>query len=109
ERAIAAQKKSAKVSAVGVAQEPRFVVVFGKKQRGVGVLRRILVKELVHGAQEAFWLIESNGALAAQICLQIRHQKSSRNSLPGNITDHQSEPLAAEIEKIVIVTADMAG
>ena len=76
--------------AIGVAQAARLVVVFGEEERGVGAVGRVLVKELVHRPQEALRLIESDGALAAQIRLQIGHQESGGDSLSGNVADHQA-------------------
>src|ERR1039458_9030614 len=61
---------------IRVTQAPRLVVVFGEEERGVGAVRCVFVEELVDRAQEALRLIQGNGALAAQIRLQIGHQES---------------------------------
>jgi hypothetical protein len=68
-------------------------VIFRKEQGGVGTFGRILVKKTVHGFQGAHRFIESDIALAAQVRLQIGHQKSSSNSLPCNIGNNYPEPV----------------
>src|SRR5882762_2217417 len=70
---VVPEEKSRPMPAICVAQMPRVVVVFGKKEGGVSTVLRILVKKLVHRLQEAPRLSQSDGALAAQIGLQIRH------------------------------------
>src|SRR6476646_2064105 len=106
---IAPQQQRGKMSAVGIAQAPRLAVKFSKEEAGIRVVGRILIEKLIHGVQKALRLIQSNGTLAAQIGLQVGHQKSAGNSLSGNITQHQAKALAAEIEEIVIVAADLSG
>src|SRR5579863_7132681 len=105
---IAPEKKSAKMPAIGVAQASRSIVIFGEEEGRISAIGRILVKKLVHGAQKTLRLIESDRALAAQIRLQIGHQKGGGDSLSGDIADHQSKPLAAQIQKVVIVAAHLA-
>src|SRR5882762_3053384 len=70
---IAPEEQSGEMPAIRVAQTPRVVVIFGEEKRGERTVRRIFAKELVHGAQEALRLVHGNGALAAQIRLQICH------------------------------------
>src|SRR5258708_7909795 len=41
--------------------------------------------------------------------LEIGHQEGCRDSFPANIADHQAKLIAAEIEKIVIIAAYVAG
>ena len=105
---VAAEEKGAKMPAIGIAQAAGAVIIFGEEESGVGAVGGIFEKELVDGAQEMLRLIESDGALAAQIRLQIGHQESSGDSFSGNVADHEAEPLAAEIEEIVIIAADLA-
>ena len=95
--------------AVRVAQAPGSVVVFGEEERGVGALVGILVKELVHGTQQALGFVEGDRALAAKIRLQIGHQKSRGHSLARDIGDYQPEAPAAQVEKIVVIAAHLAG
>src|SRR5712664_1812750 len=97
------------MAAIGVTQAACGVIVFGEEESGEGAVRRIVAKELVHGAQEALWLVESDGALAAQIGLKIGHEESGGDSLSGNVANDEAEALAAEIQEVVIITADFAG
>ena len=96
------------MSAIYITQAPRSVVVLGKEQGGVGVFGRILVKQAIGQLQEALWLIQCDGGLAAQIRLQVGHQERSRDSFSCNIADHQPKPLLAEIEEIVVIAAHLA-
>src|SRR3954469_1826049 len=84
------------------------VVILSKEQCGVGAVGRILVEQLVHALQKTLRLIGCNCALAAEACLQISHQKRRGNSLPRNVPHDQPKPLSAQIEEIVIITADFA-
>src|SRR5713101_928586 len=77
---ISAEEKSGEMAAIRVTQPARGVVIFGEEESGEGAVRRILAKELVNGAQEALRLIQSDGALAAQIGLKIGHQESGGDS-----------------------------
>lgn len=62
-------------------------------------------EELIDGAEEALGLIEGDGALAAEIGLQIGHEKSGGDALAGNIADDQAETVGAEVKKVVIVAS----
>ena len=64
-RVVAVEEKGGKMTAIRVAQAAGGVVVFGEEERGEGAVGSIFAEELVHGAQEALRLIESDGALAA--------------------------------------------
>src|SRR5438034_8528595 len=57
---------------------------------------------------EALWLIQSDGALAAEIGLQIGHQESSGDSFSGDVADDEAEAPLAEIQEVVVVAADFA-
>src|SRR6478672_6229484 len=52
QRSVAAQVKAREVPAIGVAQQPGLVVIFGKEEGGVGARNRIFEKELVDGLQK---------------------------------------------------------
>jgi hypothetical protein len=54
-------------------------------------------------------MIQSHSTLAAQVCLQVRHQKSGGNSFAGDIADHEAKPLLAEIEEVEVVPSDLPG
>ena len=69
------------VPTIHVAQAPGFIVVFGKKERGVGAVGRIFIKQLVYRPQESLRLIQSDCTLAPQVRLQVGHQERSTDSL----------------------------
>src|SRR5260370_39746763 len=100
--AVPPEKQCREMSAIGVAQAPRPVVVLGKEERGVAAVVRVLVKQPIHRAQQALRLVECDGALAAKVRLQIGHQKSGGNPLSRNIGDDQAEPPPAKIEKNLV-------
>ena len=102
------QDEAGQVSAIGVAQAARATIVLGEKQRGVGALDRILEEQPVHRLQKSLRMFQRDGALAAQIRLEVGHQQSSRDSLARDVADHQSDAVLAQIQKIVIVAAHLA-
>src|SRR5258708_2395825 len=77
---VAAEKKCGQVAAVGVAQTAGSVVVLGEEKSGEGAVGSVVAEELVHGAQETLRLVQSDGALAAQVGLKIGHQESGGDS-----------------------------
>ena len=95
------------MSTIRVAEARHPVVVFGEEDGRVRVLGGISVKHLIHGAQQAFRIVQSGRTLAAQIGLQIRHQKSGSDSFPGNIADNQPEPVFPQSQEIVIIAATL--
>src|SRR5229473_2196680 len=107
--AIAAEEKAREMAAIRVTQVACVVVIFGEEESGERTVGRIVAKELVHGAHQSLRLIESDGAQAAKVGLEIGHQESGGNSFSGDVADHESKPLLAEIEEIVIIAADFAG
>jgi len=108
ERIIGAQEKRRKMAAVGVAETAGSVVIFGEEKSGKGGVGGVGAEELIDGAEKAMRLIERDGALAAKIGLEISHKQSGGDALAGDVADDHAEALAAEIEKIVIITADVA-
>ena len=60
---------------------------------------------MIDGAEETLRLVEGDGALAAEIGLQIGHEKSGGDALAGNVTDDQAETIGAEVEEVVIVAS----
>ena len=77
---VAAQQQSGEMPAIRVTQAAQPIVILSKEKSGLGCVGRILVEELIHRSQKELRLIQSHGALAAQVRLQIRHQKSSSDS-----------------------------
>src|SRR6476661_1192621 len=95
--------------AIGVAQEPGLVVIFGKEEGSVGARNRIFEKELVDGLQKTAGLIGGDGRAAAEGCLQVGHQQSRGDALSRHVADYDSKPAAAYFEEIVVVAANLAG
>src|SRR5260370_33160526 len=102
---IAVEQKSGEMAAIGKAQVACRVVVYGEEEGGEGAVGSVVAKELVHGAQEALRLIQSDGALAAEIGLQIGHQESGGGSFFGGFADHESQAPLAAIPEVVINAA----
>ena len=88
ERIIGVQEERRKVTTVGVADTASGVVIFGEEESGEGGIGGVGAEKLIDRAQEAVRLIESEGALAAQVGLKIGHKESGSNALAGNIGDH---------------------
>ena len=63
---------------------------------------------MIDRAQKTLWVVAFDSALAAEIGLEIGHEQRGGDAFAGNITDHESESVAAETEKVVIVAADLA-
>src|SRR5215470_14614986 len=87
ESAVTAQEQGRQMATIRVAEAARGVVVFGEEESGVSAVRRVFAKKLVHGAQQAFRLVQSDRALAAEVGLQICHQESGCDSLARNVAD----------------------
>jgi hypothetical protein len=74
--------------AVGIAQATGLIVVFGEKERSVGVLGSVFEETPIDALHELRGFVESHGALAAKIRLKIRHQQSRADPLTGDIADY---------------------
>src|SRR5262245_18631540 len=96
------------MTAVHIAEMLDLIVVLGEEQRRVSTRCRVLVEQLVHRLQKKLGLVKGDRALTAKIGLQIRHQQRRRDPLTGDIANHKPEPLAAKVEEIVIVAADLS-
>src|SRR5208283_2025775 len=112
------------VAAIGVLHFAGAAVVDGEEERGIAVSGRAFVKELLDGFQEARKIIERNRVTAAEVGLQVGHQKSIGNALPGNVGKDKREmpgcgseglrcssiqPVrGAEIEEVVVIAANLA-
>src|SRR5271165_5447426 len=97
------------MAAVGVAQAAGLIVVFGKEERSVGAVGRVLAEEAVDRLQQPLRFFDRHGALTAQIGLQIGHEESGGNSLAGNVADYQAKPLLAQSQEIVVIATHLAG
>ena len=96
------------MAAVDIAEAAGGDVVVGEEERGEGAVGRVLREELVDGAEEALGLVR-DGALAAEIGLQIGHKESGGDAFAGDVADDEAEAVRAEVEKIVIIAAYSAG
>ncbi len=105
---VRAQNKAREMAAVSVMKAACFCVVVSEKQRGVSAFDGIPVEQLVDRTQKEFRLRQDEGALAAQVGLQIGHEQGSGDPFPRDISDHESEALLPEIEKVKVVSADLA-
>jgi hypothetical protein len=108
EGAIGAQDESRQMSAVGVAEALGIVIVFGKEQRGVGAVYRVLKEQAVRGPEQELGMIQSKGALAAEVGLQVRHEKSGSYAFAGDVADDEAEPPLADIEEVEIIASHLA-
>ena len=97
------------MSAIGVAEALRFIVVFGEEQGGVGTVGGVLVKKAIYRTKEDLGMSEGESALATHVGLQVGHEQGCGNPLPGDVTDYKAEMLLAEIEKVEVISANLAG
>src|SRR5512143_2092816 len=88
--------------------QPARVVILSKEERCIRAVNRVLVKELVHGFQQALRLIQRDRAQASKVRLKICHQQSRRDSFTGDVPDDQPDPFPTEVKKIVVITANRA-
>src|SRR5262245_36712798 len=95
------------VPAVRVPQAPGTVIVLGEEQGGVGPRGSTLAEQLVHRREERQWF-RRDGALPAQVGLQVGHQQRRGDPLPRDVTNHKAEPVAAQVQEVVIVAANLA-
>ena len=91
------------MAAIDVAEAAAGNMVVGEEERGEGAVGRVLREELVDDAKNIFQAIVRDGALAAQIGLQVGHEKGSGDAFAGNIADDQAEAVGAELEEIIII------
>ena len=96
------------MAAIDVAEAAAGNVVVGEEERGERAVGRVLREELVDDAKNIFQAIVRDGALAAQIGLQVGHEQRSGDAFAGNVADDETEAIRAEVEKIVIIAADGA-
>src|SRR6266571_840663 len=105
---ITVEQQAGEMAAIRVAQAADGIVIFGEEKGGKGAVGSVVAEQLVHGTQEPLRLIESDGALAAQISLQIGHQESGGDAFSGDVADDEAEALLTEIEEVIITAADFA-
>jgi hypothetical protein len=105
---VAAEDECGRMAAIDVAEAAAGNVVVGEEERGERAVGRVLREELVDDAKNIFQAIVRDGALAAQIGLQVGHEQRSGDAFAGNVADDETEAIRAEVEKIVIIAADGA-
>ncbi len=93
------------MAAIYVAEAACGDVVVGEEEGGEGAVGRVLREELVDDAKNIFQAIVRDGALAAEIGLQVGHEERGGDAFAGNVADNQAEALGAEVEKVVVVAA----
>ena len=106
---IGAEDEPAEVATVGVAEAARGVIVFGEEESGEGAVWRVFAEELIDGTKEAVRVVSMNGALAAEIGLEVGHEERGGDALAGDVANDKTEASVAEAEEVVIITADLAG
>lgn len=106
---IGAEEKRGEVAAIGKAKDARGVIVFSEEERGVGAVGGVFAEELIDRAQQLIGLVPGNGAETAQVGLQVGHQERGGDAFAGDVGDHKAETVLAEVEKVVVIAADLAG
>ena len=54
-------------------------------------------------------MIQSESRLAAQVGLQVGHEKGGGDSFAGNVADDEAELVLAEVEDIEVIASHVAG
>src|SRR3954452_5336387 len=96
------------MSAIRIPQPPVLIVILCKKQRSIRRVACVRVKQAIDGTEKRLGMRQRIRRLAPQVGLQIRHQQRRRDSLSRYISNHQSESLFPQGEKIEVVSADLA-
>ena len=96
------------MAAIDIAQAAGRDMVIGEEESGERAVGRVLREELVDDAKNIFQAIVRDGALAAQIGLQIGHEEGGGDAFAGDVADNETETVRAEVEEIVIIPADGA-
>ena len=105
---VAAKDERGRMAAIDVAETAGGGVVIGQEERGEGTVRSVLREELVDDTKNIFQAVLRDGALAAEVGLEVGHEESGGDALAGNVSDDEAEAAGAEVEKVVIVAADGA-
>ena len=96
------------MTAINVTEAAAGDVVVGEEESGEGAVGSVLREELVDDAKNIFQAIVRDGALAAQIGLQIGHEEGGGDAFARNVADDEAEAVWAEVEEVVVVAADGA-
>ena len=87
------------MAAIDVAEAAAGNMVVGEEERRERAVGRVLREELVDDAKNIFQAIVRDGALAAEIGLQVGHEQRCGDAFAGDIADHEAEAVGAEVEK----------
>jgi len=71
----------------------------------------VVADAVLHGVallHEAVAQPHGKGALAAEVGLQVRHEKSSSYAFAGDVADDEAEPPLADIEEVEIIASHLA-
>jgi hypothetical protein len=102
---VAAQNECGRMAAINVAEPTAGNMVVGEEERGEGAVGRVLREELVDDAKNVFQAIVRDGALAAQIGLEIGHEQRGGDAFAGDVADDEAEAVGAEVEEVVVIAA----
>src|SRR4029077_8810486 len=108
---ILTDQKRGKMTGVGIAQIAGGAVVNGDEEGGEAIVAGIAHQMFVEAGNElggAHVFAAVHEHLATQRGLQASHQERGRNSLAGNIGNGNGHVGGAELDEIVVVTADFA-
>jgi len=94
---VAAVDECGQVAAIDVAELAGGDVEFCEEEGGEGAVGGVLGKELIDGLEDALGLIEADGALAADVGLEIGHEESGGYAFAGDVGDDQAETVGAEV------------
>src|SRR5579883_570468 len=106
---ICPKHEAAQVAAIRIADAAGSVVILGEKERGEGSVGRVFEEKPVDSAQQTQRIIAVDGALAAQIRLEIGHKERGGNAFSGNVADDEAQAIVDEAEEIVVVAPNLAG
>ena len=102
---VAAEDERGRMAAVNVAEAAAGNVVVGEEEGGEGAVGRVLGEELVDGTKNIFQAILRDGALAAEIGLQVGHEQRGGDAFAGDVADDQAEAVGPEVEEVVVIAA----
>ncbi len=78
------------MAAVDVANAPGKFVVFGEEKGGERAAGRVFAEELIDGTEKVLRVVPRNGALAAEIGLQVGHEQSRGDAFAGDVADDEA-------------------
>ncbi len=80
-------------------------MVIGEEEAGEGAFRRVVAEEQVDGLEEAPGLDESEGDLAAEVRLEVRHEEGGGHPFPHHVPDDEAQAVGAQAQEVVVVAA----